>query len=207
MDTASLNKEPGRMSRSIRGVVNRFRSPRAVEGPASGRSLAGWLPLGFVLALAALVPVRLSGQDTSYDQVISANPFGLILLWFNAEYERGVSDNSTLGVGGSLISAEDDETEEDEEYLNADLFWRFYPGGNVYDGWAFGAKAGLTRIADEGSFFGFGFDVNRSWLLGANDNFYVGVGFGLKRLVGTGDRDLELEVIPTVRLVNIGIAF
>ena len=171
-------------------------------------TLAPKLALSLTLALAAL-PGALTAQDAEprYRNVVSANPFGLVLLWFNAEYERALNASSTLGLGGSYISAGDDDIDEEEEYLNADLFWRFYPSAEVYDGWAFGTKIGLTRIPDEGTFFGFGFDVNRSWLLGANDNFYVGVGFGLKRLVGTGDRDLELDIIPTFRIVNIGWAF
>jgi hypothetical protein len=164
-----------------------------------------------VVALSAAPGARLGAQEAAvgprYRNVISANPFGLVLLLFNAEYERAATSTSTFGVGGSYISQDDEEEGDEEEYLNADVFWRFYPGARVYDGWAFGAKLGVTTIPDEGTFFGFGFDVNRSWLLGANDNFYVGAGFGLKRLVGAGDRDLELEIIPTVRIVNIGLAF
>ena len=116
---------------------------------------------------------------------------GLLLELFNGEYERVVSQSATAGVGGSFI------TRDDVDYVNADAFFRFYPQGDPLDGWAFGAKAGITKIDDIGSYFGFGFDVNRSWLLGPNDNFYVGVGLGLKRLVGAGDGDFELEFIPT----------
>jgi hypothetical protein len=133
--------------------------------------------------------------------VISANPFGLLLEFFNAEYEQVVSRSATGGVGGSYIAS------DGEDYLNADAFWRFYPSGDALDGWAFGVKAGLTNVPDQGTYFGGGFDVNRSWLLGENDNFYVGIGFGLKRLVGAGDTDFELEVIPTIRIINVGIAF
>lgn len=140
-----------------------------------------------------------------YQQAISANPFGLLLEIFNAEYERVVTPSSTAGVGGSTVSSDDDR------YINADVFWRFYPSGVPLDGWAFGAKAGLTRVPDHGTYFGYGFDVNHSWLLGARGNFYVGVGFGLKRLVGVPD-DTSLDddlwrYVPTFRLVNIGFAF
>ena len=136
--------------------------------------------------------------------VISANPFGLLIELFNGEYERVVSESSTVGVGGSYF------TQDDIQYLNADAFFRFYPQADPLDGWAFGAKAGITSIDDAGSYFGFGFDVNRSWLLGKNDNFYVGVGLGLKRLLGVDDDDPDvdlLQFIPTIRLVNIGVAF
>jgi hypothetical protein len=136
-----------------------------------------------------------------YQQVISANPFGLLLEFFNAEYERVITESSTVGFGGSTVSSDDDR------YVNADVFWRFYPSGLPLDGWAFGTKIGLTRVPEHGTYFGYGFDANRSWLMGRNNNFYVGVGFGLKRLLGVADEDDLWRYIPTFRVVNIGIAF
>lgn len=167
-------------------------------------------PLLLAIALLGAASVGTTHAQplrTPQQQVISANPFGLLLEFFNAEYERVVTEESTAGIGGSTISSDDDR------YVNADVFWRFYPSGVPLDGWAFGAKVGLTRVPDHGTYFGYGFDVNRSWLLGVNENFYVGVGFGLKRLVGSaGTNDLGEErdlwrYVPTFRLVNIGIAF
>jgi hypothetical protein len=144
-----------------------------------------------------------------YQQVISANPFGLLLEWFNAEYERVLGQSTTAGLGGSYHST------DNWRYLNADVFYRYYPQGRALEGWAFGVKAGITSVredfddggtpGDDGTLFGFGFDVNRSWLLGANDNFYVGVGFGLKRLLGAEEG--QLDYLPTIRIVNIGFAF
>ncbi|TVP47819.1 MAG: hypothetical protein EA350_04265 [Gemmatimonadales bacterium] len=141
-----------------------------------------------------------SAQGHPYQQVISANPFGLLLELFNAEYERIVTESSTAGIGGSTFSRSDDR------YVNVDAFWRFYPSGVPLDGWAFGSKVGLTSVTDEGTYFGFGFDVNRSWLMGAQDNFYVGLGFGLKRIIGSPD-EVSLKFIPTFRIVNVGFAF
>lgn len=144
-------------------------------------------------------------ERTQYQQVISANPFGLLLEFFNAEYERVVSESSTAGVGGSFAQF------NNETYFNGDLFWRFYVQGTPLEGWAFGAKAGLTRgdliegtQEQDRTHFGIGLDVNRSWLMGANDNFYIGLGFGIKRLLGTAS---DLTIVPTFRIVNIGIAF
>jgi hypothetical protein len=139
-----------------------------------------------------------------HQQVISANPFGLLLEFFNAEYERIITESTTVGFGGSTIS------DDDDRYINADVFWRFYPTGVPLDGWAFGAKVGLTRVPGSGTYFGYGFDTNRSWLLGRNNNFYVGIGFGLKRLIGTpaeGEDSFGWNYVPTLRLVNVGIAF
>ena len=144
---------------------------------------------------------RAQTTESAPRQVISANPFGLILEIFNAEYERIVSQSATAGFGGSFITA------SDEDYLNGDVVWRFYPSGRPLHGGAFGAKLGLTNVPDQGTYVGYGFDVNRSWILGVNENFYLGAGFGLKRLVGAGGEGFELEVIPTIRIVNVGIAF
>jgi len=164
--------------------------------------------LRFSLILAAALLLSF-GRGTSleaqtpggHEQVISANPFGLLLEFFNAEYEKVVTTSSTFGLGGSFVDL------ENENYLNLDAFWRFYPQGTPLDGWAFGAKVGMTRV-DDGTYSGFGFDVNRSWLLGTSENFYVGLGFGLKRLLGTGDDPgFDARFIPTIRIVNVGIAF
>jgi hypothetical protein len=170
------------------------------------RSIARIVLLGAALAVTAVAPDRAHAQQPQqspipHRQVISANPFGLLLELFNAEYERIVSESSTAGFGGSTFSTDDDR------YVNADVFWRFCPSGVPLDGWAFGAKLGITSVTDQGTYLGYGFDVNRSWLLGMNNNFYVGVGFGLKRLVGASGQDFDLRFIPTFRLVNIGIAF
>jgi hypothetical protein len=154
-----------------------------------------------LLAVAGLPAAPAAAQEPPHMQVISANPFGLLLEFFNAEFERVLSRTTTAGVGGSTYSSDSDR------YLNADAFVRFYPSGDALDGWAFGGKAGITSLTDVGTRFGIGFDVNRSWLLGVNNNFYVGVGFGLKRLLGTQEEDFDLNFIPTIRLVNVGIAF
>ena len=132
-------------------------------------------------------------------QVISANPFGIMLEFFNAEYEHTAGESFTVGVGGSIFTSDNDI------YRNLDAFWRFYPdeSPSPFLGWSFGLKAGLTSLNDK-TYLGAGFDVDRSWLLGKNDNFYVGVGLGLKRLMGN---DAGLRIIPTIRLVNIGYAF
>jgi hypothetical protein len=121
----------------------------------------------------------------------------------------------------------------DIQYVNFDVFYRFYPGSRrtrTYAapiGWAFGMKVGLTSVdgagIGDGTYFGYGFDFNRSWVLGPNDNFYVGLGFGLKRLFGVprveddwGERVSALDgklpfgggdLYSTFRVVNIGFIF
>lgn len=163
-----------------------------------------------VFALLCFYQPVQAQTSAPHKNVISANPFGLLLEFFNAEYERVVGESSTVGIGGSTFSPDNDDEfgAEEERYVNADVFYRFYPSGNPLNGWAFGVKAGITDVTDAGTYAGFGFDVNHSWLMGKRDNFYVGIGFGLKRLVGVSDSDnVDLEFIPTFRIVNIGVAF
>ena len=196
----------------------------------------------FVVSLAILI-FGLSGLPLAAQQreefqprnVISANPFGLLMDLFNAEYERVISPTTTIGFGGSTMERDHwtndppiigtdeygypiyDEAVETFRYVNFDVFWRFYPGSNrtrTYTapvGWAFGAKIGITAV-DGGTYFGYGFDLNRSFVLGPDDNFYVGLGFGLKRLLGApqdeaGESTLGVSLIPTLRIANVGFIF
>jgi hypothetical protein len=173
------------------------------------RLITKWAVVGVCVAVmgaATATGAQAQQAPPQYGQVISANPFGLLLEWFNAEYERVVGQESTAGFGGSYY------TSDDVRYVNADLFYRYYPQGRALEGWTFGVKAGVTSVRERDAFdpsddtlFGFGFDVNRSWLLGSRDNFYVGIGFGLKRLLGAEEG--QLSYLPTFRIVNVGFAF
>jgi hypothetical protein len=166
--------------------------------------------LALSVALGTATPILAQEAAPVRRQVVSANPFGLLLELFNAEYERVSAASSTVGVGGSFYHNGDSGDGFDDggdSYVNADVFYRYYPSGQPLDGWAFGVKAGVTKVTDWGTYAGFGFDTNWSWLLGSNDNFYVGIGFGLKRLFGPDDQDFGLNYLPTFRIVNVGFAF
>ena len=207
-------------------------------------------PSSSVVALAILI-FGLSGLPLNAQQseefqprnVISANPIGLLINTFNGEFERVISPTSTIGFGGSTSSYENqtysDAGEqnsqpiwEDIQYVNFDVFYRFYPGSNrtrTYRapiGWAFGIKAGVTSVdgagVGDGTYIGYGFDANRSWVLGPNENFYIGLGFGLKRLVGVPEVDTDWgresalagkipwmggDLYSTIRVINVGFIF
>ena len=154
----------------------------------------------FIACSVLAIPAAAQETASAKQQVVSANPFGLLLELVNAEYERVVSPSSTAGLGGSAYFGNDD-------YVNADAFWRYYPQGRPLQGWAFGVKAGVTQVPSDGTYLGAGFDLNHSWLMGRDDNFYVGIGFGLKRLFGSNDSGFDLEYIPTIRIINVGWAF
>jgi hypothetical protein len=177
-----------------------------------------------------VLPTGTSSSSPTTSQVISANPYGLLIELFNSEYEIRGSDYVTFGAGAStamvttydysatapapprtvdlngatFIDATSYAVERRERYINGDIFVRYYPGGKAFNGYSFGVKAGLTRIPNHGSFLGVGFDANQSWML--NEHFYLGVGGGLKRLLGTDERAFDLKLIPTLR-ANIGIGF
>ncbi len=164
------------------------------------------LLLGALLSVAT-TPVH--AQDPTGGAVrrtvISANPFGLLLDLFNAELEIATTPSVTVGAGGSTFSRSDDR------YVNADVFARYYPSGQAFDGWNLGVKLGVTSISPEddavkgGTHFGYGFDVNHTWMVGADDRLAISAGFGLKRIVGAPS-DFA-QYIPTVRVINVGWRF
>ena len=161
-------------------------------------------------AQSLVPPVPDQASHSGVAQQISANPVGLLIDLFNIDYERRATDSVSIGVGGSTSTTEVyeydafyHETSHRERYLNGDVYVRFYPAGTALNGLSFGVKVGLTQVPDQGAFFGYGFDLNKSQILG--DHFYFGYGFGLKRLVGA-DENVDLKYIPTLRL-NVGFGF
>ena len=139
-----------------------------------------------------------------HNQVVSANPFGLMFEWFNADYERKINESTTWGVSASFFSLGDDT-----DYANAQFAYRYYPQGAALSGFYLGGKGGLHRagVDDESErFFGIGFELGYNWLLGAKRNISIGLGGGATRLFG-GELEGASVAIPTVRLVNVGIAF
>jgi hypothetical protein len=140
-----------------------------------------------------------------HNQVLSANPFGLMFNWFNADYERKINESSTWGVSGSFFSFGGD----DADYVNVQAAYRYYPQGAALSGFYLGGKGGLHHVGidtESGRFFGLGFELGYNWLLGAKKNVSIGMGAGATRLFG-GGLDGATLTIPTVRLVNVGIAF
>ena len=141
-------------------------------------------------------------------QVISANPFGLIFGLFNVEYDRKVSESATAGIGGSWLG-------KGTAYVNGDIFYRYYLSGTPFRGFEIGLKVGATKFSEPdfqletghtlASFsVGYGFDVAYNWIMGPSDNVAIGLGFGIKKLLGENP---TMRYIPTFRIINVGIAF
>lgn len=140
-----------------------------------------------------------------HNQVLSANPFGLMFEWFNADYERKINESTTWGVSGSFFSFGHDAA----DYVNVQAAYRYYPQGAALSGFYLGGKGGVHSVgvdAESARFFGLGFELGYNWLLGARKNVMIGMGAGATRLFG-GALDGATLTIPTVRLVNVGIAF
>lgn len=140
-----------------------------------------------------------------HEQILSANPFLLLWEWANVEYERKVSPTGSVGIAGSTVSFDDG----DANYKSLNGFYRYYPSGAL-EGFYLGGRLGIHQGSeddDDGHVYGFGIDIGYAWLLGDNDNFYIGLGIGATRFFG-GDLDTdERVVLPSIRLVNIGVAF
>lgn len=173
-------------------------------------------PSSHALALAAAaaavllgsIPAEAQSQEgtappVSHQQVVSANPFGLMLGWWNVEYERKFTPSSTWGVSTSFLRFEGDD------FASVNAVYRYYPQGAAFRGFFLGGRAGGYHGSDEGESgraFGLGFELGYTWLLGARRNVGLSLGAGLTRIVA-GDFLDGPSVLPTVRLLNVGIAF
>ena len=158
---------------------------------------------GLLGVLLVCAPFRAASQEIQHKNVISANPFLLLAEWFNGEFEHKMSTESTMGLRASTIKI------DDVRYLNARAFYRYYPSGAL-NKFYLGIDAGVTTVDDVNdeshAVGGAGFELGYNWLLGARRKLYVSLGAGADRLFGSDLEDFTV-VIPTVRVLNVGIAF
>jgi hypothetical protein len=138
-----------------------------------------------------------------HHQTISANPFGLMVEWFNVEYERKLTNVATLGVSASTTGW------GDVDLTNGNVFARYYPQGAALTGFFLGGRTGVARAAvgnaDATGIVG-GFELGYSWLFGAKRHVGLSVGAGIDRLFFGDQLDIGL-IRPNIRLVNLGVAF
>ncbi len=157
------------------------------------------------LTTTGLAQESTSGQSAAYNQVISANPFGLILMpWYNGEYERKATERATIGLSGSRLG------DGSGGFYSLNMAFRYYPNGNAFRGFYLGPRVGVFWMSqeeddigtdeDRGPHLGFGFELGHAWLLGSERHLSISIGGGATRV-------LNGEAIPVLRLVNIGWAF
>jgi Protein of unknown function (DUF3575) len=164
----------------------------------------------FALFIPATALAQTAATPTDpYNQVLSMNPFGLVLKWANAEYERKISPAMTLGASASHLS--------DLDQSSAAIVLRWYPQRTALEGFYLGVHTGAYRFKamtyDFRSYHernrvlpGAGVELGHNWLLGPRHNVSVGVGGGLTRIATSSDSYSAPSVLPGFRL-NVGIAF
>ena len=168
------------------------------------------VPVALLMALTTTGFAREStgGQSAAHRQVISANPFGLILMpWYNGEYERKATERTTMGLSGSRLPWGDGSG-----FYSLNMALRYYPNGTVFRGFYLGPRVGVFWSSQEqeegsidpvenlGSHVGLGFELGYAWLVGAERHLSISIGGGATRV-------LNGPPIPVLRLINIGWAF
>ena len=160
-----------------------------------------------VLTVTGFAQESTGVESATHNQVISANPFGLILLpWYNGEYERKATERATIGLSGSRLSWGDGSG----GFYSLNMAFRYYPNGNAFRGFYLGPRVGVFWVSqeeddigtdeDRGPHLGLGFELGYAWLVGSERHLSISIGGGATRV-------LNGEPIPVLRLVNIGWAF
>src|SRR5437870_1470147 len=92
--------------------------------------------VGLTLLLPGIAAAQPAATQSpvSHAQVISTNPFGLMLKVINGEYERRVAPATTVAASGSYST--------DGEFGNVAAVARWYPQGTAFDGFYLGARVG-----------------------------------------------------------------
>ncbi len=164
-----------------------------------------------VVGVMMLAPARAAAQttgaapSTDHRQLLSTNPFGLIIQWFNLAYDHRMTPSTTWGVSAAKVVGFGD----DVDYASGAGTIRYYPAGVALRGFYIGGRGAVYHISDgidSGNYFGAGFEIGYDWLLGSRQNVGLSLGLGATRLFG-GGLDGAPVVIPALRLLNVGIAF
>ena len=172
-----------------------------------------------LVALASPAFAQDTGTKTPVDRknTLSTSPIADMLGFVNGEYQRKLTEGSTIGVSAGTLEVDDDR------YSNVMVFGRYYPQGAALTGFFVGGRLGAhrigydtweydpvhftsTRIRRSETRPAIGVDVGYDWLLGSKRNVLIGVGAGAMRLIGNNEDDYYLAAFPTARL-NVGFAF
>ena len=184
------------------------------------KSRAAALTICLVVVFMFLAPPAARAADLDRKFVISTNPILDMFTWYNAELEIAMGGNATVGISGTYLALGDEDDWDEETYMAATLFYRYYPTSS-FKGFYFGGRIGFNNVKaqvhdldtgldeeESGSFFTAGIDFGYSWLLGDTKKFYVSIGVGAVRLFGEDLETADIAMtLPTIRLINVGIAF
>jgi hypothetical protein len=166
-----------------------------------------------VTSVASAQVVETGRSGIPRQNLVSANPIGLLFEWYNGEYERAISPTASFAVAASSFGDLDDF--DNERYSVLDAIGRYYPSARALRGFSIGVSAGLVNFStdydyegcpecddDEGTFGTLGIRGDYVWILGRDQRFAVATGLGAKRILGGGD----LDGLPIGRL-SIGWAW
>src|SRR5688572_32604676 len=101
------------------------------------------------LALSLIAAPLAAQAPDAPKNVVSLNPFGIVFTIINAEYERALTQNVSLGVSTTWWDFDEDvdgseDLTDELTYTSADAKLRYYPG-DVLRGFSVGVLAGLTK--------------------------------------------------------------
>ena len=138
--------------------------------------------------------------------LVSANPIGLLFEWYNGEYERAMSNTTSLAVAASTF----DFWEDDGRYTAIDGIARYYPQARALRGFSVGASLGIVSLdsdcdecEDDGTSATLGIRGDYVWIIGRDQSFAVATGIGAKRILSS---DVGTDFLPIGRL-SIGYAW
>lgn len=129
--------------------------------------------------------------------LISANPIGLLFEWYNGEYERAFSSTASVAIAASRFDFFDNDF-----YTAVDGIVRYYPGGRAVRGFSLGGSVGVINVDsdcfecedDSESVFTVGVRGDYVWILGRDQRFAVATGIGAKRLFGNSIGEAGLPI-------------
>ena len=108
-----------------------------------GLRVAILIPFLFLPVVDVVAQETNAGASSDHHQVISGNPFGVLLLgWFNAEYERKVTKTVALGLSGSGFP-----WTEGGGFYSVTTALKYYPGGTLFKGFYVAPKLGLFWLS------------------------------------------------------------
>ena len=177
------------------------------------RSFAIATALVITATTASAQTVAGSRSGIKRDNIVSANPIGLLFEWYNGEIEHAISSTASIAFAASRFSLENDN-----RYAVADAIFRYYPAARAIRGFSVGASVGVVDFRDDTSYCepycdGYTDDSGTAgtigvrgdyvWIIGRDQHFSVAAGIGAKRVLGN---DIGTEGIPIGRL-SIGYAW
>jgi hypothetical protein len=153
-----------------------------------------------------------NGSSESRSRVFSINPLGIPFEIVSVELEAALHDAFTLAGNFSYFSP-DEFTRSSFEVKG-----RLYPNEQAPRAFSVGIGLGAVNTRENIGSDGLvtkqdkthpsiGVYVDYNWLLGKSDRFFVGSGFGAKRILGESDDFDEAPFVYGTARFLIGVAF